>query len=78
MPAKKSLRLKLVFPEKILGEPVIHTLSRTYKVAPNIMQGRITEKDAWLDLELSGTPKSLDSALKYLSGRDVTVRKLDK
>ena len=75
--AQRTVRFKMTFPEKILGEPIIHRLSRDLDVIPNIMRGRITEKSAWLEVELVGPPKSIDKALKFLAERGVTVQKLD-
>ncbi len=75
--AQKSVRFKMTFPEKILGEPIIHRLSHDLDVVPNIMRGRITEKSAWLEVELVGPAKSIEKALKFLAERGVTVQKLD-
>jgi ABC-type methionine transport system ATPase subunit len=74
---QKSVRFKMTFPENILGEPIIHRLSHDLDVVPNIMRGRITEKSAWLEVELVGPVKSIEKALKYLGERGVTVHKLD-
>lgn len=70
--ARKSLKLKLTFPEKILGDPIIHTLSKDFDVVPNILRGRITGKNAWLELDVIGTEKNLERARKFLTDRGVT------
>jgi len=72
----KSVKLKLTFPEKVLGDPIIHKLSHDLGVVPNILRGRITEKNAWLEVELIGPAKAVDKALKYLSDRSVTMTEL--
>ena len=74
---QKSLKLKLTFPEKVLGDPIIHKLSHDLGVVPNILRGRITDKNAWLDIEIIGNAKSLDKAVKYLAERGVTITKID-
>ncbi|HZL73633.1 MAG TPA: NIL domain-containing protein [Planctomycetota bacterium] len=71
-PARKSLKLKLTFPEKILGDPIIHTLSHDFDVVPNILRGRITGKNAWLEVEMLGSDKNLERARKYLTDRGVS------
>ena len=71
-PARKSLKLKLTFPEKILGDPIIHTLSHDFDVVPNILRGRITGKNAWLEVEMFGSDKNLERARKFLVDRGVT------
>jgi hypothetical protein len=70
--ARKSLKLKLTFPEKILGDPIIYTLSKDFDVVPNILRGRITGKNAWLELDVIGTEKNLERARKFLIDRGVT------
>lgn len=75
--ARKSARFKMTFPEKTIGEPIIYKLSHDLDVAPNILRGRITEKSAWLEVELIATPKNLEKALKFLTDRGVTVQKLE-
>ena len=75
--ASKSGRYKLTFPEKVLGDPIIHRVSHDFNVAPNIMRGRISEKNAWLEVELAGTAKNLEKALKYLAAQGISIQKLD-
>ena len=74
--ARKSLKLKLTFPEKVLGDPIIHTLSHDFDVIPNILRGRITDKNAWLEVELLGSAKSLERARKFLVERGVVFTPL--
>lgn len=72
----KACRFRMTFPEKIIGEPIIHKLSREINVVPNIIRGRITEKSAWLEIEIIGTPPAITRAVRYLEGRGVTVEAL--
>ncbi len=75
--AQKSTRYRMTFPEQVLGEPIIYKLSHDFEVIPNIQRGRITDKSAYLEVELVGTPKNTEKALKFLGERGVTVQKLD-
>jgi len=75
--ASKTARFKMTFPEKTIGEPIIYKLSHDLDVAPNILRGRITEKSAWLEVELVGSAKNIEKALKFLSERGVNVQKLE-
>ncbi len=77
MKASRTARFRLEFPKKILGEPVIHRLSRHHDVVPNIVRGKITVKNAWLEVELQGSRKSIDRALQYLGKQGVTVQALE-
>ena len=73
---QKSVKLKLTFPEKVLGDPIIHKLSHDLGVVPNILRGRITNKNAWLEIEIIGSQKSVEKAMKYLTDHDVTLTEL--
>jgi ABC-type methionine transport system ATPase subunit len=80
MPAKevkKSEKFKMTFPAKIVGEPIMTKLSHDFGVSYNMIRGRITDKGAWLDVELHGTKKNIERALEFLGERGVTVGPLD-
>jgi len=74
--ARQSLKLKLTFPEKVLGDPIIHTISHDFDVVPNILRGRITDKNAWLEVEMLGSAKNLERARKFLVERGVALSPL--
>ena len=75
--ARQSVKVKLTFPAKVLGDPIIHTLSHDFDVVPNILRGRITDKNAWLEVEMIGAAKNLERARKFLAERGVTLSPLD-
>jgi ABC-type methionine transport system ATPase subunit len=75
--AKKSSRFKMTFPAKIVGEPIMTKLSNDFGVSYNMMRGRITDKGAWLEVELIGASKNVERALKFLEERGVAVSPLD-
>lgn len=77
MSAKKSRLFKMSFPQKLVSEPIMHKISSEFKVVPNIIRGRITEKGAALDVRLTGAPKALDQALAYLAAQGVGVQPLE-
>jgi hypothetical protein len=52
-------------------------LSHDFGVAYNMIRGRITDKGAWLDVELLGTGKNIERALLFLKERGVTVAALE-
>lgn len=74
--APRAPRFRISGPKKVRSEPIIHRLSHDCGVVPNILRGRITQKDAWLEVELAGPRKSVEKALKFLGARGVSVRKL--
>ncbi len=69
--AKKKVHL--VFPQKLIKEPVIYTMAKKYGVIPNIRRAKITEKVGEVTLELSGTKADLDKARQYLEKAGVKV-----
>jgi len=75
--AKKSSRYKMTFPAKIVGEPIMTKLSNDFGVSYNMMRGRITDKGAWLEVELIGASKNVERALKFLEERGVAVSRLE-
>ena len=75
--ANKTVRFKMTFPAKIVGEPIMTKLSNDFGVSYNMMRGRITDKGAWLEVELIGSAKNIERALKFLGERGVTVQGLD-
>ncbi len=66
-------RLFLSFPQKILGEPLLYTLGRDFKVVPNIQGASISKDEALMALEMEGDPAELDRAVAYLRGVGVNV-----
>ena len=74
--ARKS-RYKMTFPAKIVGEPIMTKLSNDFDVSYNMVRGRITEKGAWLEVELIGSAKNIARALKFLDERGVAVQAQD-
>lgn len=56
----------LIFPQKLIKEPVIFTMAKKYDVIPNIRRAKITEEVGEVTLELSGTEENLEKARKYL------------
>jgi ABC-type methionine transport system ATPase subunit len=73
----RTPRFRISGPKKIRSEPIIHRLSHDCGVVPNILRGRITRKDAWLEVELAGPRRNIDKALRFLEARGVSVRRLE-
>ena len=75
--SRKSEKFKMTFPAKIVGEPIMTKLSHDFGVSYNMIRGRITDKGAWLDVELLGAKKNIDRALDFLKERGVTIAPLE-
>lgn len=65
--------MHLVFPQKLIKEPVIFTMAKKFDVMPNIRRAKITDSIGEVTLELSGTKQNLEKAVKYLEKRGIKV-----
>ncbi len=73
----RSQRVRLTFPEALIKEPVISTISRRYDLLTNIRRADIRETTGWVILELSGAEEDLEEARRYLDDIGVRVDDLD-
>jgi L-aspartate semialdehyde sulfurtransferase ferredoxin len=66
-------RLKLIFPQHLIKEPVIFTIAKKYDVMPNIRRARVTETMGEMVLELEGGEKNLKESLESLKNQGIKV-----
>lgn len=66
-------RIKLIFPQDLIKEPVIFTMAKKYDVMPNIRRAKVTESIGEVVLELEGPEKALESGIAYLKERGVQI-----
>jgi len=66
-------RLKLIFPQHLIKEPVIFTMAKKYTVMPNIRYAKVTETGGEMLLELEGEEKNLRDSLESLRNQGITV-----
>lgn len=66
-------RLKLIFPQDLIKEPVIFTMAKKFDVMPNIRRAKVTESFGEVVLELEGPDKALENGIAYLKERGVKV-----
>ena len=69
-------RVKLIFPQHLIKEPVIFMMARKYDVVPNIRRARITGDVGEMDLVLEGTVENLGKGLQSLREQGVAVELL--
>ena len=70
-------RYKMMFPATTLGEPFMYKMSRDMNVIPNIVKGRISDEQAWLDIEIEGQDGDIEIALEYLQSKGVVIENPD-
>ena len=61
-----KLIVHLIYPQKLIKEPVIYTMAKKYDVIPNIRRAKVTEEIGEMTLELNGTKENLEAGRKYL------------
>ena len=79
MSEKKKVRkiVKLVFPQKLIKEPVTYEMAIRYDVVPNIRRAKVTETVGEVILELDGGEKNIEEGIKYLIKLGVTVEPIE-
>lgn len=70
------MRVKLVFPEALIREPVVARLVRRYDITPNIRRASIEDGMGWMVLDLDGNPVEIDQAVAWLHEIGVEVDQL--
>ena len=73
-PGKKAKkRVTLVFPQKLIQEPIVFTMAMKFNIIPNIRKARVTETVGEMTLELEGEEKNLEKGIKFLEQKGVKV-----
>ncbi len=70
------MRVKLIFPEGLIREPIMARLVRDHDVTPNIRRASIEEDMGWMSLDLEGDPAAVRRAVAWLHEIGVEVDQL--
>lgn len=71
------VKIHLTFPDMETRKPVIHEIGKKYNIITNIRRADMSEKDGWMDLEISGEDSDIDKAIDYLKERDIKVNPIE-
>ncbi len=71
-----SVRVRLVFPEELVREPVLARLTRSFDVEPNIRRASVEAASGWIVCELTGEHEAVDAAVAWLEQTGVSVERL--
>ncbi|HIE09869.1 MAG TPA: ferredoxin [Armatimonadetes bacterium] len=63
--------VKLIYPERLIKEPIIGRMTKKFEVMPNIRRARVTEDYGEVTLEIEGESEEVERALSWL--REVGV-----
>jgi L-aspartate semialdehyde sulfurtransferase ferredoxin len=70
-------RFHLTFPERLVREPVIHTLGQRFGLVTNIRRANVEDRAAWVILEMNGPGDRLGAALSWLAEQGVQVERIE-
>jgi ABC-type methionine transport system ATPase subunit len=68
----------LTFPQRLIKEPIIYNLGKTFPVVTNIQGASVTDEIALVALLLEGETAEVDRAMKFLADRGVKVESLEE
>lgn len=63
--------LSLIFPTKLIKEPVIYKMSKQFDVVFNLRRAKVNDKVGEIVLELDGDESALNKAVAWLSSQGV-------
>jgi ABC-type methionine transport system ATPase subunit len=76
--AKTRVKLYLTYPSRLVREPLIYHLSRTFDLVFNIRQASVNEDIGIIAIELDGAEDSIEQGIAWLRERGVTVEPIEK
>jgi ABC-type methionine transport system ATPase subunit len=71
-----NLRVKLIFPEHLIKQPLLGRLVREFDVLPNIRRANVEETMGWIICELAGEDAAVEKAVQWLVDAGVQVDRL--
>lgn len=77
-PMVSGVRVRLIVPKERVKEPILSDMITTHDVIINIRQARIDEEQGVLDVEITGSLSSIDTAMDTLKKRGVRVEPIEK
>jgi len=69
-------RWSLIYPSKLIKEPVLYRVAKDFKLVPNIRKARVTETTGEVLVDFSGKEEDLKKGLSYLTGLGITVKEV--
>jgi len=75
--AAQQTRLWLMFPPKLIREPLIWKLGQKFPVTTNIRQASVTDEIGIVSLELDGKRADIKAAIKWLEKLGVSVEPVE-
>ncbi|TET88261.1 MAG: FeS-binding protein [Dehalococcoidia bacterium] len=66
-------QVMFTFPEELVREPIIYTLSHQFKIVTNIRRADVSENRGWVALELEGDEEEIELGISWVISKGVRV-----
>ena len=66
-------QITLIFPQHLIKEPVVYSMSKECGVMPNIRRAKVTETSGEVTLELEGGEENIKKAVAFLEKKGIKV-----
>ena len=66
-------QVMFTFPQELVREPIIYTLSHQFKVVTNIRRADVSEDRGWVVLEMEGEEKEIEQGIAWVISKGVRV-----
>ena len=74
---KQKTRLWLMYPPKLITNPIIWDLSHKFPLVTNVRQASVTDEIGIVSLELSGERTDIKAAIKWLEKQGIKVEPVE-
>lgn len=75
--ARQQVRLWLMYPPKLIQEPMLWQLAQKFPVVTNVRQASVTDEIGIVSLELDGKRTDITAAIKWLQKIGVSVEPVE-
>ena len=66
-------QVMFTFPEELVRDPIIYTLSHQFSIVTNIRRADVTENKGWVVLELEGGEEEIEQGISWVISKGVRV-----
>ena len=73
----EKTRLWLMFPTRLITQPILWEMSKKFEVVPNVRQASVTDEIGLVSLSLQGEREEIKKAIDWLEGLGVKVEPVE-
>ncbi len=66
-------QVMFTFPQELIRESIIYTLSHQFKVVTNIRRADVSENKGWVVLEVEGEDSEIEQGIAWVTSKGVRV-----